>query len=114
MSDAKLTMSCLVWDNLERVMDVRGEMVMLSLWDSAGSDHFAKLRPLSYFDTDVFLILYSVDIRRSFLHVEEKWLPEVRQADPRVPIVLGAMKTDLRDDARFVWICLIHCLRAFF
>ena len=83
-------------------MDVQGEEVALEVWDPVGVEEFSRLRPLVYSDTDVFLVLYSVNMRRSFLHVEEKWIAEIRQENPNVPIVLGATKTDLRDNARFV------------
>merc|ERR1712035_302253 len=58
----------------------------------------ARLRPLSYPQTDVFLVCFSIISRTSFDNLESKWLPEIRHHCPNVPVVLVGTKSDLRDD----------------
>lgn len=41
-------------------MVVDGIPVSLGLWDTAGQEDYDRLRPLSYPQTDVFLICFSV------------------------------------------------------
>lgn len=41
-------------------MVVDGVAVSLGLWDTAGQEDYDRLRPLSYPQTDVFLICFSV------------------------------------------------------
>lgn len=41
-------------------MVVDGIQVSLGLWDTAGQEDYDRLRPLSYPQTDVFLICFSV------------------------------------------------------
>ena len=50
--------------------------------------------------TDVFLVCFSIAIisPASFEEVRAKWVPEVMNHCPNVPIVLVGTKLDLRDD----------------
>ncbi|KAJ3154798.1 hypothetical protein HDU89_008038 [Geranomyces variabilis] len=70
----------------------------LELADTAGSYEFDRLRPFSYDNADAFIIAFAVDDPLSLENVEEKWVPEVRYFSAKVPILLVALKTDLRSD----------------
>ncbi|XP_026481248.1 GTP-binding protein rhoC-like [Ctenocephalides felis] len=69
---------------------------MLNVWETAGQDDYDRLRPLSYPNTDCFLLCYSIDSRDSLDHVHSKWYPEIRQYSPKAPIIIIATKIDLR------------------
>ena len=43
----------------------------------AGQEDYDRLRPLSYPDTDVILMCFSVDSPDSLENIPEKWTPEV-------------------------------------
>lgn len=51
--------------------------VELALWDTAGQEDYDRLRPLSYPDTDVILMCFSIDSPDSLENIPEKWTPEV-------------------------------------
>ncbi|XP_048780676.1 ras-related protein ced-10-like isoform X1 [Ostrea edulis] len=68
----------------------------VDIWDTAGQENVDKLRRLSYFKTDAFLVCYSIENRHSLNNIDSKWVPELRQHCPGVPIVLVACKIDLR------------------
>ena len=53
--------------------------VELALWDTAGQEDYDRLRPLSYPDTDVILMCFSIDSPDSLENIPEKWTPEVKQ-----------------------------------
>nr|CAI5849782.1 unnamed protein product [Callosobruchus analis] len=75
-----------------------GKQVELALWDTAGQEDYDRLRPLSYPDTDVILMCFSVDSPDSLENIPEKWTPEVKHFCPNVPIILVGNKKDLRND----------------
>ena len=68
----------------------------VSQWDTAGQEDYDRLRPLSYPQTDVFLVCFSVASRSSFENGQAKWLAEVQHHSPGVPLLLVGTKADLR------------------
>ena len=77
---------------------VGGVKYELGLWDTAGQEDYDRLRPLSYDDTDVILICFAIDSKLSYENIPEKWLPEVQQFCPGVPLILVGTKSDFRND----------------
>ena len=45
-------------------------------------------RPLSYPQTDVFLVCFCVRSLPSYENVRSKWVPELRKFSPKTPIVI--------------------------
>ncbi|XP_067032114.1 rho-related protein racA-like isoform X2 [Acropora muricata] len=86
-----------VFDSYSSNVIVKGKPISVSLWDTAGQEDYDRLRPLSYPQTDVFVVSFDVRSRISFQNVRAKWIPEVSDFAPNVPILLLATKTDLRD-----------------
>ena len=87
-----------VFENYVADIEVGGRQVELALWDTAGQEDYDRLRPLSYPDTDVILMCFSIDSPDSLENIPEKWTPEVRHFCPNVPIILVGNKKDLRND----------------
>ena len=101
---------------------VDGKTISLGLWDTAGQEDYDRLRPLSYPQTDVFLICFSLVSPPSFENVRTKvrvvyrstsrclmltrrwycdcfkWYPEISHHAPSTSIVLVGTKLDLRED----------------
>jgi cell division control protein 42 len=67
-----------------------------------GQEDYDRLRPLSYPQTDVFLVCFSVTSPASFENVKEKWFPEVHHHCPGVPCLIVGTQIDLRDDSQVI------------
>ncbi|XP_022784452.1 ras-like GTP-binding protein Rho1 [Stylophora pistillata] len=87
-----------VFETAARVSLETTRRIELALWDTAGQEDYDRLRPLSYPDTDVILMCFSIDSPDSLENIPEKWTPEVKHFCPNVPIILVGNKRDLRDD----------------
>lgn len=65
-----------------------------------GQEDYDRLRPLSYPNTDVFLLCFSVVSPSSLQNVHDKWLPELEHHCPNVPVILVGTQSDLRANPR--------------
>ncbi|KAF3351239.1 hypothetical protein VD0002_g2462 [Verticillium dahliae] len=86
-----------VFENYVHDIFVDNVHIELSLWDTAGQEEFDRLRSLSYDDTDLIVLCYSVDSKDSLENVESKWVGEIADNCPGVKLVLVALKCDLRE-----------------
>ena len=55
-----------IFDNYSCKVNMEGKSFFLSLWDTAGQEEYERIRPLSYPNTDAFLLLFSVISPTSF------------------------------------------------
>ncbi|KAJ8410367.1 hypothetical protein AAFF_G00203480 [Aldrovandia affinis] len=89
-----------VFDHYAVNVTVSGTQHLLGLYDTAGQEDYNQLRPLSYPNTDVFLICFSVVNPASYHNVQEEWVPELKSCMPHVPYILIGTQIDLRDDPK--------------
>ena len=55
---------------------IDGKPVQLALWDTAGQEEYERLRPLSYNNSHVILIAFSLDTPDSLDNARSKWVVE--------------------------------------
>lgn len=79
------------------------QLVRLSLYCFylfTGQDEYNRLRVLSYPDTQVFCLCFSLVDRKTFDHVKTAWKLELDHHCPGIPIVLVGTKLDLREECK--------------
>ncbi|KAK0713500.1 P-loop containing nucleoside triphosphate hydrolase protein [Lasiosphaeria miniovina] len=77
-----------VFDNYAITVMIDNEYWILGLFDSSGQEDYDRLRPLSYPQTDVFLVFARIGSPISYEDVREKWVPEIRHHCPGVPFLI--------------------------
>jgi Ras-related C3 botulinum toxin substrate 1 len=86
-----------VMDNYWANIVVEDQQINLQLWDTAEQEDYVKLRPLSYPQTDVFVICFSLVQPQSLANVQLVWVPEISKHCPGVPYVLVGMHPEQRN-----------------
>jgi Ras family len=61
-----------VFENYVTNRQFDGKIVEIALWDTAGQEEYDRLRPLSYPESHVILIVFSVDFPVSLANVQDK------------------------------------------
>ncbi|KAI7887708.1 small GTPase superfamily [Mucor mucedo] len=87
-----------VFENYIQDVIVDGKTIELSIWDTAGQEEFDRLRSLSYNDTHVIIVCFSIDNKDSLENIPNKWIEELQEGCPQAKTILVALKCDLRDD----------------
>lgn len=95
-----------VFENTGVEVYMDGRQISLGLWDTAGNDNFKVIRPRSYQQADVILICFSVANPYSLANVRNKWISEVREHLPKVPVLVVATQTDLRETGSYRGSCI--------
>ena len=76
----------------------KSHKIELSIWDTAGQEDYDRLRPLSYPQTDIFLLCYSIESQSSYNNIKTKWVDEIKSHMPDTPFLLVGTKIDLRNE----------------
>jgi small GTP-binding protein len=89
-----------VFENYKCKVTVGTEERNVQLWDTAGQEELENVRVLSYPNTDVFLLCFSVVDRSSFENIKDKWFAEVntQHGEGNPLYLLVGTKCDLREE----------------
>ncbi|XP_034447415.1 ras-like GTP-binding protein O-RHO [Hippoglossus hippoglossus] len=89
-----------VFENYVADIEVDGKQVELALWDTAGQEDYDRLRILSYPDTDVTLMCFSIDSPDSLGKIS--FLPLFLTNVPFAPHSTGTLCARCREHSREV------------
>jgi small GTP-binding protein len=88
-----------VFENYKCKVTVNEVEYSVQLWDTAGQEELVNVRQLSYPNTDVFLMCFSVADRTSYDNIKNKWIDEIKQYSKDPVLLLVGTKSDLRETA---------------
>lgn len=84
-------------DNFVKEVEIDNTPVALAVWDTAGQEEYDAVRPVTYSDTDLVFLCYSIENKDMLLNIGNKWMPEIRNYCPSAGTFLVGLKSDLRD-----------------
>ena len=73
---------------------VDGKEIELDLVDASGKDE-DKLRSLSFDQCDIYMLMFAINQRDSFINCKAKWLQEI---PPQTPFILIGTKCDIKSN----------------
>ena len=74
---------------------IDNKIIKLQIWDTCGQEVYRSLITNFYRNASLAMMVYSINSRESFIHINQ-WLKEVRiQSHPDVKIILVGNKSDL-------------------
>ena len=81
-------------------MKVNDKVVKLQIWDTCGQEIYKSLISNFYRNSSLAVLVYAIDNKESFIHVEN-WLNDLKsQANEDVRIFLVGNKSDLEDERK--------------
>jgi len=73
------------------------KVIKLQIWDTCGQEIYRSLISSFYRNASLAMMVYSIDSKESFIHIET-WLKEVKlQSNPDIKIFLIGNKADLEE-----------------
>ena len=63
---------CAILDSYRKQCVIDDEVALLDVLDTAGQEEYDRLRPLSYPESDVILIVFAIDYPPSLGNVQDK------------------------------------------
>ena len=76
---------------------IENKIIKLQIWDTCGQEVYRSLITNFYRNASLAMMVYSIDSKETFVHINQ-WLKEVKiQSHPDVKIILVGNKSDLKD-----------------
>ena len=79
---------------------IDNKIIKLQIWDTCGQEVYRSLITNFYRNASLAMMVYSIDSKESFLHINQ-WLKEIKiHSHPDVKIILIGNKSDLDDNRK--------------
>ena len=82
---------------------IKNKIIKLQIWDTCGQEMYRSLITNFYRNTSLAMMVYSIDSRESFEHINI-WLKEIKiHSHPDVIIILIGNKSDLEEERKVTY-----------
>ena len=82
---------------------IKDKIIKLQIWDTCGQEMYRSLISNFYRNTSLAMMVYSIDSRESFEHINI-WLKEIKiHSHPDVIIILIGNKSDLEEERKVTY-----------
>ena len=82
---------------------IKDKIIKLQIWDTCGQEMYRSLITNFYRNTSLAMMVYSIDSRESFEHINI-WLKEIKiHSHPDVIIILIGNKSDLEEERKVTY-----------
>ena len=82
-----------IFENFSMELKKGKKTYQLDIWDAPGQDEFDRLRPLSYQDVNILLLMFNFNDRETFLKLEQ-WMLEINYFGNDAKIILAGNNAD--------------------
>ena len=84
-------------------VNIQDKVVKLQIWDTCGQEMYRSLISNFYRNSSLAMMVYSIDSRDSFIHLNT-WIKEVKlQSHPDVKVILIGNKCDLEEKRQITY-----------
>ncbi|CAF3839842.1 unnamed protein product [Adineta steineri] len=82
----------------QKNVQIDEKIIDFIFYDTTGIEHYENFRALSYPDTNIILICFSVDNPVSVTSITDRWIQEVRHFCGQCPVILVACEKPVTTD----------------
>lgn len=87
-----------IFDSFPVTMACEDETFKVTLVDTAGQETYDRIRTLTYYDADIFILCFSLVEPSSFENLSSRWLSELKHYRPQTPFMVVGTHLDIREE----------------
>ena len=82
------------FDSLDTELATANGYYKLTLQDTSGARGNSEVRKMAYEGCDVAIVCFDLSNKTSYENIETRWLPELSQSCPGIPVIVAGCKRD--------------------
>jgi len=79
----------------KEILLANNQKIFLNLWDIAGQERWARIREKYYYGSKGAIIVGDLTRPKTFVHIKDFWIQDIKKYFSKIPIILVGNKNDL-------------------